>query len=162
MLFHLHKSQMTIEEFLAHPTAPLLIDVRGSLESDPTIPGSKRVYLLDIEERTEAFENKCAPLLAGRSLLLYCSKGEGSHYLLKKFSGKFRVQSLKGGMIGYLTTISRLLHEHPYQDPANKGDNMVKILAALTNCRTSPVTFAKIIDNLLRHSPDPRLRALVR
>ncbi|MBF0346831.1 MAG: rhodanese-like domain-containing protein [Magnetococcales bacterium] len=153
---------MTIEEFLTDPTAPLVIDVRGSLDSDPAIPGSHKIYILDIEERIEDFERKFAPKLSGRTLLLYCSKGEGSSFLLKKFSGSFRVQSLKGGMVSYLTTVSRLLHEHPYQDPTKRGDNMVKILAALTNCRTSPITFRKIIHRLLQHSPDPKFRALAR
>ncbi|MBF8274124.1 MAG: rhodanese-like protein [Magnetococcales bacterium] len=153
---------MTVEEFLAAPTAPIVIDVRGSLDTDPAIPGSINAYILDIEERTEAFEKKFAAQMAHRSMLLYCSKGESSHFVLKNFSGKFRVQSLKGGMVSYLTTISHLLHEHPYQDPKKKGDNMVKILAALTSSRTDSATFKKIIDRLLRHSPNPKIRALVR
>lgn len=162
MFFNTRKSQMTIEEFLANPTAPVVIDVRGSLDSDPAIPCSKKVYILDIEERTEEFEKRFAPQIANRSMLLYCSKGEGSSFLQKKFSAKFPVQSLKGGMVSYLTTVSHLLHEHPYQDPKKRGDNMVKILAALTDCKTNPETFRKIVDRLLRHSPNPKFRALVR
>ncbi|MBF0401968.1 MAG: rhodanese-like domain-containing protein [Magnetococcales bacterium] len=156
------KEQMPIEEFLANPTAPILIDVRGSSNADPAIPGSKRVYLLDIEERTEAFEQRFAAQMAHRTLLLYCSKGEGSHFLVGKFSGKYRVQSLQGGMVSYLTTVSRLLHEHPYEDPKKRGDTMVKILAALTNRETDPDTFRKIVDRLLRCTPNPKFRKLVR
>lgn len=153
---------MTIDEFLANPTAPIVIDLRGSMESDPAIPGSRRAYILDVEERTEAFEKQFAPQMMNRTMLLYCSKGEGSGFLQKKFSGKFIVQSLKGGMISYLTTISHLLHEHPYQDPKKRGDNMVKILATLTDSQTNPVTFRKTIDHLLRCSPNPRFKKLVR
>ncbi|MEO5354850.1 MAG: hypothetical protein H7835_16760 [Magnetococcus sp. XQGC-1] len=155
-------SEMSIEEFLGNPTAPIVIDVRGSADSDPSIPGSKRVYLLEIDERTAEFEKKFAPQMAKRSMLLYCSKGEGSNYLVGKFSGKYRVQSLQGGMVSYLTTVSRLLHEHPYEDPKKKGDTMVKILAALTNRETDPATFEKIIDRLLRCTPNPKFRKLVR
>ncbi|MBF0139309.1 MAG: rhodanese-like domain-containing protein [Magnetococcales bacterium] len=162
MLFGTDKSSMTIEEFLADPITPLIIDTRGSSESDPTIPGSKRVYILEIEEHLESFEKRFAPQMVNRTMLLYCSKGDGSTYLQKKFSGKFRVQSLKGGMVSYLTTISHLLHEHPYQDPKKRGDNMVKLLAALTNCRTDPETFRKIIRRLLSNSPNPKFKALVR
>ncbi|MEO5363176.1 MAG: rhodanese-like domain-containing protein [Magnetococcus sp. DMHC-8] len=157
-----HKSQITIENFLENPTDPILIDVRGSTDADPAIPGSKRVYLLDIEERTAEFENRFASQLAKRPMLLYCSKGEGSQFLVGKFSGKYRVQSLRGGMVAYLTTISRLLHEHPYEDPAKKGDTMVKILAALTNRETDPATFRKIIGHLLRCTPNPKFRKLLR
>ena len=153
---------MPIEEFLANTTASILIDVRGSLDSDPAIPGSKRVYLLDIEERTEAFEKRFAAQMAKRPLLLYCSKGEGSSFLVNKFSGKYRVRSLQGGMVAYLTTISRLLHEHPYGDPKKRGDTMVKILAALTNRETDPDTFRKIIDRLLRCTPNQKFRKLAR
>ena len=156
------QSQMPIEEFLANPTAPILIDVRGSSDTDPAIPGSKRVYLLDIEERTESFEKRFAPQMANRSLLLYCSKGEGSHFLVGKFSGKYRVHSLQGGMVAYLTAISRLLHEHPYEDPKKRGDTMVKILAALTNRETDPDTFRKIMDRLLRCTPNPKFKKLIR
>ncbi|MBF0583043.1 MAG: hypothetical protein HQL80_02270 [Magnetococcales bacterium] len=162
MFFHKNRSQIPIEVFLADPTAPILIDVRGGTDADPAIPGSKRIYLLDIEERTAAFESKFAPQLAHRSMLLYCSKGEGSHYLVEKFSGKYPIQSLEGGMVSYLTTISRLLHEHPYEDPTKKGDTMVKILAALTNCRTDPATFKKIIDRLLQCTPNPKFNKLVK
>ncbi|MBF0162673.1 MAG: hypothetical protein HQL88_10350 [Magnetococcales bacterium] len=157
-----HASEMPMTEFLANPTAPILIDVRGGLDSDPTIPGSKKVYLLEIEEHPEKFEQRFATQMANRSLLLYCSKGEGSNYLVHKFSGNHRIQSLQGGMVSYLTTISRLLHEHPYEDPKKKGDTMVKILAALTNGQTDPDTFRKIIDRLLRCTPNPKFRKLVR
>ncbi|MEO5341601.1 MAG: hypothetical protein H7837_13980 [Magnetococcus sp. MYC-9] len=162
MFFDSHKGQMPIEAFLANPTAPLLVDVRGGTDADPTIPGSHRVYLLDIEERPAEFEKRFAPQLTNRSLLLYCSKGEGSHYLLGKLSGKLKAQSLQGGMVSYLTTISRLLHEHPYEDPKKKGDTMVKILSALTSQKTDPATFHKIIDRLLRCTPNPKFRKLVR
>lgn len=153
---------MPIEAFLADPTAPILIDVRGGTDADPTIPGSQRVYLLDIEERTEAFENRFASQLAQRPMLLYCSKGEGSQFLVEKFSGKYPIKSLQGGMVSYLTTVSRLLHEHPYEDQKKRGDTMVKILAALTNRETDPATFRKIIDRLLRCTPNPKFRKLVR
>lgn len=162
MLFKTNNPFITIDEFLANPTAPIVIDLRGSVEHDPAIPGSLRAYILDIEERTEAFEKKFAPQMTNRTMLLYCSKGEGSSFLQKKFSSRFRVHSLKGGMVSYLTTISGLLHEHPYQDPKKRGDNMVKILAALTNSQTNLVTFRKMIDHLLRCSPNPRFRKLVR
>lgn len=161
MLFTNH-SQMSIETFLADPTRPILIDLRGSFASDPAIPGSHRVYILDIEERTEAFEKKFAPLLEKQPMLLYCSKGDGSSYMQKKFSTKFQVQSLQGGMISYLTTISRLLHEHPYENSQKRGETMAKILATLTNPATNPVTFAKIIKRLLQCSPNPKFKQLIR
>ena len=162
MFSHGRRGELPIEAFLANPIAPILIDVRGSSDTDPAIPGSQRVYLLDIEERTEAFEKKFAPQMAKRSMLLYCAKGEGSHFLVEKFSANFRVQSLQGGMVAYLTAISRLLHEHPYEDPKKRGDTMVKILAALTDRETDPDTFRKIIDRLLRCTPNPKFRKLVR
>lgn len=153
---------MAIETFLVDPTTPILIDVRGSTDSDPTIPGSHRIYLLDIEGRTEAFENRFAAQLAHRSMLFYCRKGEASQFLVEQFSGKYPIQSLQGGMVSYLTTISRLLHEHPYEDQKKRGDTMVKILAALTNRETDPATFKKIIDRLLRCTPNPKFKQLVR
>ena len=91
MLLRDHKSQLPIAEFLANPAAPILIDVRGSGDADPAIPGSQRVYLLDIEERAAAFESRFASQLVHRPMLLYCSKGEGSYFLVGKFSGKYRV-----------------------------------------------------------------------
>ena len=75
--------------------APILIDVRGSSDTDPAIPGSKRVYLLDIEERTEAFEKRFAPQMANRSLLLYCSKGEGATSWWENFPGNIGCKACK-------------------------------------------------------------------
>lgn len=153
MCVKIDKKQMTIEEFLTNPTASILIDVRGGVESDPSIPGSKNVYVLDIEERPEAFEKRFASQLAIQPMLLYCSKGEGSRYLVDRFSGKYQIKSLQGGMVAYLTTISQLLHEHPYEDSTYRGDTMVKILEALTDRRTDPEVFQKIISHLLKHTP---------
>ncbi len=161
MLFRKYKSEISIEELLANPTAPLLIDVRGSTDFDPSIPGSKRVYLLDIEERTREFEQRFATQMATRPLLLYCAKGEGSGYLVDLFSRKARVHNLAGGMASYLATISRLLHEHPYRDSAKREETMTQLLMALTNRQTDPATFATIIDRLLRSSPNPEFRKLV-
>lgn len=160
MFTNSNTSQMPMEEFLVNPTAPILIDVRGSLDSDPAIPGSKRVYLRDIAERTEAFEKRFAPQMANRSLLLYCSKGRESHLLAGQFSGKYRVQSLQGGMVSYLTTISHLLHEHPYEDPEYREETMVKILTALTNRGTDAAAFQKITSRLLRYTPNPKFSRL--
>ncbi|MBF0296214.1 MAG: hypothetical protein HQL96_13575 [Magnetococcales bacterium] len=151
---------MPIEQFLAAPTEPIVVDVRGVPDTDPGIPGSLKAYVLDIEERPDAFEKRFASQLAKRPMLLYCSKGESSHFLLGKFSGKYHIRSLQGGMVTYLTTISRLLHEHPYEDPSKKGDTMVRILAALTNPNTDPASFCKIIDRLLRCTPNPKFRKL--
>ncbi len=147
--------QLTIDAFLADPTTPILIDLRGGAANDPSIPGSHRFYLPDVRARTAAFEKRFAPQLTNRFLLLYCSKGHESAALLGQFSGNHAIQSLKGGMTAYLTTISRLLHEHPYEDPEHKSDTMVKILSALTNRSTTPATFQKIINRLLQHTPNP-------
>ncbi|MBF0137113.1 MAG: rhodanese-like domain-containing protein [Magnetococcus sp. DMHC-1] len=155
-------SRLSIEEFLADPTTPILIDVRGSTDADPTIPGSIRVYVLDIDEHTSAFEKRFESQLARRPMLLYCSKGESSGYLQKKFSKKYRVLSLQGGMVAYLTTISRLLHDHPYGDSKKKGDTMVKLLKTLTNRETDPATFRKIVNRLLSCTPNPKFKKLVR
>ncbi|MBF0161502.1 MAG: conjugal transfer protein TraF [Magnetococcales bacterium] len=150
-----NKRQLTIDAFLDNPTAPILIDLRGGSARDPSIPGSHRFYLPDVKARTEAFENRFAPQLTNRSLLLYCSKGHESTALLGQFSGNHPVQVLKGGMTAYLTAISRLLHEHPYEDPEHKSDTMVKILSALTDRSTPPATFQKIIHRLVQHTPNP-------
>ncbi|MBF0425119.1 MAG: rhodanese-like domain-containing protein [Magnetococcales bacterium] len=158
MSFFRDDRQLAIDRFLADPTRPILLDVRGGTDYDPTIPGSKRVYLLDLEERTHEFEERFAPQLASRPLLIYCSRGEGSLYIAKKFSKKFQVQGLEGGMIAYLETISRLLNEHPYEDPDQRDDMMSKLLLTLTNRLTPPGTFRKIIYHLLRSSPDPKVR----
>ncbi|NGZ05207.1 MAG: rhodanese-like domain-containing protein [Magnetococcales bacterium] len=155
------KTAMPIEEFLADPALPVIIDVRGYPDSDPAIPGSHKVYVLEIEEKTEAFEKRFASMAAGRPLLLYCSKGESSSYLVGKLSGKNPAYSLQGGMAAYLTTISRLLHEHPYEDPSKRGDTMVKILNALTNRATDPATFRKIMERLMRCTSNPKFRKLV-
>ncbi|MBF0461942.1 MAG: rhodanese-like domain-containing protein [Magnetococcales bacterium] len=157
-----YNGEMTVEELLADPATPIIIDVRGSTEADPAIPGSKRVYLLNIDERTAEFEKRFASHLAVRPLLIYCGKGGGSSHLQKQFSGKYRVQSLQGGMVAYLTTISRLLFEHPYENSLKRGETMAKILAALTNCNTDPETFRKIVERLLRCSPDPKFKKLLR
>ena len=161
IFFHGHKAEMSMEEFLANPTAPILIDVRGSADGDPAIPGSRRVYLLDLDERTREFENRFAAQLATRPLLLYCGQGDGSLYLQEKFSRKFRVQSLAGGMSAYLTVISRLIHEHPYRDSKKREKTMTQLLLALTNRETAPALFRTIIDRLLRSSPNPAFRKLV-
>ncbi|MBF0183454.1 MAG: hypothetical protein HQM06_03560 [Magnetococcales bacterium] len=150
-----------MERFLADPTAPIIIDVRGSTDVDPAIPGSHRVYLLDIDERTEEFEKRFAPQMAARSLLFYCAKGEGSNFLVKKFSKKSRVQSLQGGMAAYLAVVSQLLHEHPYRESDRREEMMTHLLMALTNRNTPPATFRQIVDRLLRMSPNPQFRKLV-
>lgn len=156
------KGALPLEEFLANPTGFILIDVRGGPASEPAIPTSQAVYVLHIEEDPEGFERRFATQLAKKPMLLYCSKGESSMFLLDKFSGKHHIRSLKGGMVAYLTTLSRLLHEHPYEDPSKKGDTMVKILKALTDRQTDEITFRKIIDRLLRCTPNPKFRKLVR
>ncbi|MBF0152148.1 MAG: rhodanese-like domain-containing protein [Magnetococcales bacterium] len=158
MIFHRHDLELPIEKFLVNPTAPILLDVRGSSDHDPTIPGSKRVYLLDLDERMHEFEKRFETQLLQRPLLVYCSKGEGSLYILKKFSKRFRVQGLKGGMVAYLETIARLLNEHPYEKPEKRDEIMSKLLMQLTDRQTPPDTFRKIINHLLRSSPDPEVR----
>ncbi|MEO5354969.1 MAG: thioredoxin family protein [Magnetococcus sp. XQGC-1] len=150
-----NRGQLTIDEFLANPTAPILIDLRGGGAADPSIPGSHRFYLPDVRARTEAFEKRFAAQLTDRSLLLYCSKGHESGALLGKFSGTLPIQVLQGGMTAYLTTISRLLHEHPYEEPEHKSDTMFRILSALTDRSTAAATFQKIINRLLQHTPNP-------
>ncbi|MBF0628039.1 MAG: rhodanese-like domain-containing protein [Magnetococcales bacterium] len=158
----LNSGVLSIQDFLANPAAPIVVDVRGGPESDPAIPGSINVYVLEIEERPDAFIKRFEAQLAKRPLLLYCSKGDSSGYLQKKFSGKGRVQSLQGGMVSYLTNISRLLHEHPYEDSKKRGDTMVKLLSVLTDRKTDPATFRKIVDRLLRCTPDPKFKKLLR
>ncbi|WP_130472868.1 hypothetical protein [Candidatus Magnetaquicoccus inordinatus] len=93
-------------------------------------------------------------------MLLFCSKGESSHFLVSRLSRKYRYYSLQGGMVSYLTNISRLLHEHPYEDPSKRGDTMVKILAALTNRSTDQATYCKIIKRLLDCTPNPKFKRL--
>ncbi len=156
-----HKHEMPMEVFLANPTAPILIDVRGSTDVDPAIPGSHRVYLLDIDARCQEFEQRFAAQMASRSLLFYCAKGEGSRYLVSQFSRKSRVQSLQGGMTGYLEVVSRLLHEHPYRESERREEVMTRLLLALTDRATPVATFRQIVDRLLRSSPNPQYRGLV-
>ncbi|MBF0273486.1 MAG: hypothetical protein HQL98_15675 [Magnetococcales bacterium] len=154
---------LSITEFLENPTEPLLIDVRGGPASDPAIPGSVGVYVLEIEEHPEAFKKRFAPQLAKRSMLLYCSKGESSAYLRERLSGgRFPVRSLQGGMVSYLTNISSLLHQHPYEDSRKRGDTMVKLLSALTNRETDPATFGKIVSRLLQCTPNPKFKKILR
>ncbi|MBF0213820.1 MAG: rhodanese-like domain-containing protein [Magnetococcales bacterium] len=157
-----HTGVMSIEAFLANPAAPLLIDVRGGPASDPAIPGSISVYVIDISERMDQFVKKFEPQARKRPLLLYCSKGDASHYLQKELSGKLSAQSLQGGMVSYLTTISRLLHEHPYEDSSKRGDTLVKLLGVLTDRTTDPNQFRKIIERLLLCTPNPKFRKLLR
>ncbi|MBF0311362.1 MAG: rhodanese-like domain-containing protein [Magnetococcales bacterium] len=154
--------QLPVDELLANPGGYLLVDVRGVSKGEPAIPGSRRVYLLDIEERPEAFLRPFASQLSKRPLLFYCSKGESSYYLLDKFPDRSRLHALQGGMVSYLMTISRLLHEHPYEDQSKRGETMAKILAALTSGETDADTFRKIVDRLLRCTPNPRFKKLVR
>ncbi|MBF0134973.1 MAG: rhodanese-like domain-containing protein [Magnetococcus sp. DMHC-1] len=158
MFFNNKNSELPIEKFMTHPVAFTLLDVRGSTDYDPTIPGSKRVYLLSLEERMDEFEKRFEAQLLQRPLLVYCSKGDGSQYILKKFSKRFQVQSLKGGMVAYLETISRLLNEHPYEKPEKRDEIMSKMLMTLTNRQTPPDTFHKIIKHLIRSSPNPEVR----
>ncbi|MEO5330439.1 MAG: hypothetical protein H7839_00330 [Magnetococcus sp. YQC-5] len=152
---------MSLEAFLTNPTAPIVIDLRGGSKKDPAIPGSKRVYILDLVERTKEFEKRFEANLSHRTLLLYCSKGDGSKYLQQKFSSRYHVQSLQGGMVGYLEAISGLLYEHPYESTIKRTEVMAKILAALTNRETDPDTFKKIIDRLLRCSPNEKFKKLL-
>ncbi|WP_130470738.1 rhodanese-like domain-containing protein [Candidatus Magnetaquicoccus inordinatus] len=150
-----------MEQFLANPAMPILIDVRGSTDVDPAIPGSHRVYILDIEERCAEFEQRFAAQMASRPLLFYCAKGEGSRYLVGKFSKKSQVRSLEGGMAAYLAVISRLLHEHPYRESSRREETMTQLLMALTDRNTPATTFRQIVDRLLRSSPNPQFRKLV-
>ncbi|MEO5346618.1 MAG: hypothetical protein H7834_09605 [Magnetococcus sp. YQC-9] len=153
---------MTIEAFLADPTGPVVIDLRGGSDAEPGIPGSIQVYVLELEERPESFVRRFSTDAARRGLLLYCSKGDASHYMQKKFSGKLRIQSLQGGMVSYLTTISRLLHEHPYEDSGKKGDTMVRLLSVLTDRTTEPALFRKIVKRLLECTPNPKFKKILR
>lgn len=162
MLFYGKKKEMSLGAFLTNPTAPIVIDVRGASKTDPAIPGSKRVYILDLVERTKEFEQRFEASLSHRTLLLYCSKGDGSRYLQQKFSSRYHVQSLQSGMVGYLDTISGLLYEHPYEDSMKKTEVMAKILTALTSRETDPATFKKIIERLLRCSPNETFKKLLR
>ncbi len=152
-----NKHQLTIDEFLADPTTPVLIDLRGGAAGDPSIPGSLRFYLPDVRARADAFEKRFTQQYNNRFPLLYCSKGHESAALLGLFSANHTIHFLQGGMTAYLTTISRLLHEHPYEDPEHKSDTMVKILSALTNRSTLTATFQKIINRLLQRTPNPML-----
>ncbi|MBF0191422.1 MAG: rhodanese-like domain-containing protein [Magnetococcales bacterium] len=158
----LNAGVMSIKEFLEDPTAPILIDVRGGPETDPAIPGSISVYALDIEERPDAFIKKFAAQLTKRTLLIYCSKGDSSRYLQEQLTGRGRIQSLQGGMVSYLTSISRLLHEHPYEDSRKRGDTMVQLLSVLTDRKTDPATFRKIVGRLLQCTPNPKFKKILR
>ncbi|MBF0175483.1 MAG: hypothetical protein HQL63_01340 [Magnetococcales bacterium] len=158
MIFGKDVAELPVEKFLAKPLLPILLDVRGSTDYDPAIPRSKRIYLLDLEDRISEFEKRFEAQLLRRPLLIYCSKGDGSRYILKKFSRKFVVQGLKGGMVAYLETISRLLNEHPYEEPERRNETMAKLLAMLTNRQTPPDIFRNIVMRLIRSSPDPEVR----
>ncbi|MBF0342138.1 MAG: hypothetical protein HQL95_14430 [Magnetococcales bacterium] len=160
MLFQ--SSLMSIEEFLANPTEPVVIDLRGGPATDPAIPGSVRIYVLELEEHPEAFVRRFSGPGNKRPVLLYCSKGDSSRYMQEKFSGKLPIRSLQGGMVSYLTSVSRLLHEHPYEDSKKRGDTMVRLLSVLTDGATDPATFRKIVERLLRCTPNPKFKKLLR
>jgi len=157
-----NKGTLPLEEFLFDPTVFTIVDVRGGPLFDPAIPTSHSAYLIDIDENPKAFEQKFASQLEKYPMVLYCSKGDSSKYLLSKFSKKYHIRSLDGGMVNYLTTISRLLHQHPYEDPSKKGDTMVKILNALTDRKTDSENFAKIVKRLITCTTDSKFHKLIR
>lgn len=143
------KSYLTVEEFFLTPRKMLVIDLRGSEDWEPAIPGSKPIYLLKIFERLKEFEAKFDQTLTQNTILLYCRTEGGSKMLQSEFSKNYRVRYLKGGMTTYLETITKLLAEHSYHHSATREETMQRLLAALTNRHTSFQVLKNISNNLL-------------
>lgn len=158
MLFQ--KKAMTVTELFVCPTEMLLIDTRGATDYDPAIPGSKSCYILDLLEKTEAFQEKYDALLREKEVVLICRKGDGTTMLRKKFARKYNVLNLEGGMVAYLELITRLLAEHPYEQPHKRDTVMRVLLGKLTDRQTPFPMFRRIADRLIRSSPDAAIRQL--
>jgi rhodanese-related sulfurtransferase len=149
----LKKNHINVNDFLACREESLLIDIRGTEDFEPAIPGSKSIYILKILERVPEFEEQYGTILTNRPVLLYCSNEGGSKMLQKKFSKQYDVKYLKDGMISYLETITKLLAEHPYEKPELREETIRKLLEALTNRNTPFPIFKKITANLLQINP---------
>ncbi|MBF0143350.1 MAG: rhodanese-like domain-containing protein [Magnetococcales bacterium] len=156
-----HQRELSVEALLARREESLILDLRGGEDYEPAIPGSRQVYILKIFDQGKEFQERFDETLRSRPLLLYCGHGGGSALAVKKFKRKYRAQSLKGGMVGYLEFITQLLGNHPYENPETREETIRRLLLALTDRHTPFRTFRAIADRLLRASPDPRIRRQV-
>ena len=154
------KKSFTVPEFFALKSEPLLIDTRGASEYDPAIPGSKSFYILDLLENIKKFQKQNHTAMMGKDVLLICRRGDGTEMLRKKFSRKYQVMNLQGGMVAYLEFITRLLAKHPYENPHTRDDVMRVLLEKLTDRHTPFHTFRRIADRLISSSHDPTIRQL--
>lgn len=144
--------RITARELLARPEESLIIDLRGGDDEDPAIPGSRQIYLVTLLERLDEFQERLDSLRKGRPVVLYCRNGHGGEMLLGKIARRNPVQNLQGGMVSYLELITRLLAEHPYEDPSRREITMQRLLAALTDRHTSFRAFHNISSRLLQFS----------
>ncbi len=151
-------NELTVGQFLARREPTLLFDLRGGASDDPAIPGAREIYILDLMDNIRPFQERHDAELQSRPVLLFCRHGGGSAEARKQFRRRYRVQSLVGGMVAYLETITRLLALHPYADPARRDETMRRMLLALTDRQTSFNNFRKIVDHLLACSTDPEVR----
>ncbi|MBF0368898.1 MAG: rhodanese-like domain-containing protein [Magnetococcales bacterium] len=147
------KGYLTIPDLLTRESETLLIDTRGVEDFEPAIPGSKTIYILKLLDRVKEFEKRYDQVLRNRMLLLYCSNENGSKMVRDKFSRRYEVRYLKGGMVGYLEAVTRLLGEHPYENPQTREETQLKLLQALTNRKTPFKTFRNIATHLIRSNP---------
>ncbi|MBF0133929.1 MAG: hypothetical protein HQL75_15255 [Magnetococcales bacterium] len=152
------KTSLTVTEFFFRQTETFLIDTRGATDYDPAIPGSKPFYILDLMDNIEKFQTKYDAVMREKGTLLVCRKGDGTEMLRKRFSRKYQVMSLQGGMAAYLEFITRLLAEHPYEQPHIRDETMRLLLEKLTNRHTPFPIFRRIANRLLSSSPDPAIR----
>ena len=156
------KKSLEVPLFFALQEKAFLIDTRGTNDYEPSIPGSKSFYMLDLLERTKAFQQKYDTVLREQEVILFCRKGDGTEMLVKKFSSKYKVMNLHGGMVAYLEFITRLLAQHPYDKPHTRDEVMRLLLGKLTDRHTPFHIFRRIADRLIRASPDPAIRQLGR
>ncbi len=154
------KKSLTVQEFFARRQESYIIDTRGLQDFEPAIPGSRSHYILHLLDDIKTFQKEHDAELRSLDVVLVCSRGDGSEMLRKKFSWKYEVMNLQGGMVAYLNFITRLLAEHPYENPETAQDVSIKLLQKLTDKQTPWHLFRKIADRLLQCSPDPALRQL--
>lgn len=160
MLFLKHNKSLQVSTLFARPTETFLIDTRGGGDYDPYIPGARPFYLLDLLDDIKGFQREYGALMMQQAVLLVCRKGDGTEMLRKKFARKYRVMNLEGGMVAYLAFITRLLAEHPYEQPHKRDELMQRLLQKLTDRHTPFSTFRRIADRLIHASPDPAIRQL--
>ncbi len=154
------KKALSVPQFFAQTTETFLIDTRGTNPYDPAIPGAQPFYILDLLDNIKAFQKSYGPIMQERGALLICRKGDGTEMLRKKFSKKYKVMNLQGGMVDYLAFITRLLAEHPYENPHPRDEVMRTLLEKLTDRNTPFPIFRRIANRLIHASPDPAIRQL--